>query len=204
VVAPDAGALGERVRAYGGGWLLPSASDAADFANVLRRLFSPAGEAELARVQSVVAPADPARIPRLSDMTRSLDALYRRFGIPPGPVDASAAPAQRLLATNLDASLFRVELARMADERVQLEEGLARERERLERHERESREWIAKLESDLAQVQSQLSAENEQRRACEEQGELLRREVSRLQAALLKLPAFVRHYLLKPPRDGRA
>ena len=56
----------------------------------------------------------------------ALDALYRRFGIDPEtPADPTAAPAQQLLAANLDASLFRAELARLADERVQLEASIA-------------------------------------------------------------------------------
>jgi glycosyltransferase involved in cell wall biosynthesis len=205
VVVPDEGALGERVAAHGGGWRLPPRSDAGVFADLLRSLFTSARADEFARVQSAIAPTDRARIPRMADMTRSLDALYRRFGLDPGPVaDPSAAPAQALLAANLDASLFRVELARLADERVQLEDGLRAERERAEAYEREARAWISKIELDLGGVQAELTAENEQRRACEESRELLRREVSRLETALLRLPAIVRHYLLKPKRDGRA
>ena len=66
---------------HGGGWLLPRRLRCA------RGRHAPApppraarGRRELARVKSALAPPDPARIPTLDDMARSLDAFYRRFG----------------------------------------------------------------------------------------------------------------------------
>jgi glycosyltransferase involved in cell wall biosynthesis len=205
VLVPDEGALGERLRANGGGWLVPPRSGAEALAERLRSLLDDAAADEVARVQSAIAPDDAARIPRLADMTRSLDALYRRFGVEPGAaLDATAAPAQALLAANLDASLFRAELARLADERVQLEQGLEEERRRGAEYERESRAWIAKIEADLEEVQAQLAAQVAQRQACENAAFELRQEVSRLTAALDRLPGFVRRYLVRRPRDGQA
>ena len=203
VIVPDQGALAERVRAHGGGWILPAHANAAAYAQLLRRLSGAA--TEVAQVQSCIAPDDAARIPGLAAMTRSLDALYRRFGIDPQtPADTTAAPAQQLLAANLDASLFRAELARLADERVQLEASIAEVSARAAQYERESRAWIAKVEADLAQVQSQLASEVEQRRACEQSRFELDQEHARLREAFGRLPRFVQDYLLKPASDGRA
>jgi hypothetical protein len=205
VIVPDQGALGERLKAHGGGWLVPAQAGAASYSELLRRLLSPDADAEVARVQSVIAPHDAARIPGLAAMTRSLDALYRRFGIDPqGAFDPAAAPAQALLATNLDASLFRAELARLADERVQLEAGIAQVSDRAAQYEQESRAWIAKIEADLAHVQSQLATEAEQRQACEQSRFELGQEHARLREAFSRLPRFVQDYLLKPASDGRA
>jgi hypothetical protein len=205
VVVPDQGALAERVRSRGGGWILPAHAGAATYAELLRKLLATDADGEIARVQSAIAPDDAARIPGLAAMTRSLDALYRRFGIDPeSPPDPTAAPAQALLAANLDASLFRAELARLADERVQLEASIAEVSSRAMRYESESRTWIAKLEADLAQVQAQLAAEFEQRRASEQAHFELGQQHARLREAFDRLPRFVQDYLLKPASDGRA
>jgi len=205
VIVPDQGALAERVRSHGGGWIVPAQASAATCAELLRRLLSPDADGEVAQVQSAIAPDDAARIPGLAAMTRSLDALYRRFGIDPqGAMDPAAAPAQALLAANLDASLFRAELARLAEERVQLEASIAEVGARAAQYERESRAWIAKVEGDVVQVQSQLAAEVEQRRACEQAHFELGQEHARLKEAFARLPRFVQDYLLKPSADGRA
>jgi glycosyltransferase involved in cell wall biosynthesis len=205
VIVPDQGALAERVKARGGGWIVPAQAGAATYAELIRKLLAPDADAEIARVQSLIAPDDAARIPGLAAMTRSLDALYRRFGIDPeSPPDPTAAPARALLATNLDASLFRAELARLADERVQLEASIAEVSSRAARHDDESRAWIAKLEADLAQVQAKLAAEFEQRQALEQARAELAQEHARLRAAFDRLPRFVQDHLLKRASDGRA
>ena len=199
IVPPD-GALGERVRNHGGGWLLPEGFAAREVAETLRRILAPAGAAELARVKSALLPADPGRVPPLDAMTRSLDALYARFGLDAGAqVDTQSAPAQELIARNLDGTLFRQELARVADELAQVKAGLAREREGAERFAREAREWITKLERDVAELQASLEAEvNERRRLGEENARLSIHE-----QALALLPRIIRSRLLKKVIDGR-
>jgi hypothetical protein len=115
VLSTPEGALGERVARHGGGWLLPPDFDGATVARRLVELV--AQEAELARVKSLLARPDAGRIPPLDEMARSLDALYDRFGIDAGdPGSSDAASIERLVAANLDGSLFRPELARLADE----------------------------------------------------------------------------------------
>ena len=184
VLVPPDGALGERVSRHGGGWLLPVGFDAAAIELSMRRLLADA--AELARVKSRLALADDARVPTLDAMTRSLDALYARYGLSPGPVDAESAQVQELLATNLDATLFRAELARVADE--------------LARTQTEARGWIAKLEADIASLQATLTAEVEERRALGQEN---------VQLAIHKqafdlLPGIIRKMLLKKILDARS
>lgn len=200
-LVPAEGALGERVADHGGGWTVGARAGAPEIARALRRILSPAGETELARVKSQLSRADPLRVPPLESMTRSLDALYARFGIDAGPpLDAGSAQVQRLLATSLDGALFRQELVRLADEVVQLHAGLEAERASAARFETESRAWIAKLEGDIAALQANLAREVESRRSFAQENEQLRDH----RAALELLPGLLRRLLLKKIRDARS
>ncbi len=199
VLAPPEGALGERVRAHGGGWLLPPGAGAEHIAAAIVEKLDRANAAELARVESLLGRRDPARVPRLDDMARSLDALYARFAIDPHAPDAEAPAVQSLLAKNLDGSLFREEVARLADELVQLREGLEAERVKAREYEAESRGWIAKLEADVAALDAELAREVEARRRFDEENRQLRDN----KAALDLLPAILRRYLLRKARRAR-
>jgi glycosyltransferase involved in cell wall biosynthesis len=162
VLAAARGALGERVSRHGGGWLLPADFDAPAVAKRLRELLSEGAAGELARVRSQLSRPDPARVPSLEAMARSIEALYARFGIDADdPGTSSSAAIERLLATNLDGSLFRPELARAADELAQAlrsNEELVATVERARAFEAHSREWIAKLERDIEALQSRRRA----------------------------------------------
>jgi hypothetical protein len=200
VLVPPEGALAERVRRHGGGWLLPEGAGADAIAAELRRRLDPANEEALARVESDLARADDARVPRLDTMARSLDALYARFAIDPAlPVDAQAPNVQALLAKNLDGALFREEVARLADELVQLRDGLEAERAKAREFATEARAWIAKLEEDIARINAELAKEVEARRRFAEENAQLRDS----RAALELLPALLRRLLLKKVRDAR-
>jgi glycosyltransferase involved in cell wall biosynthesis len=215
-IVPSAGALGERVARHGGGWLLPEGFDAARVASLLRTLFSDAGAAELARVESQVHANDPERIPTLDAMSRSLEALYQRFGVDTGPLDPQSQPAQRLLATSLDGSLFRAEMIRFADEIAQLRQGLAYERGEYARVAAGMKEWIAKLEADIAALGAQVAREVaerheandalfEQRNENQRSREALRQCEQALQEAraqIERLPRFVQRWLRRSTRDG--
>ena len=204
LVAPD-GALAERVTAHDGGWLLPQHFSARDIAAQLRRLLSGDGAAELARVNSRLALPDPGRVPSLDAMTRSLDALYARFGIAPaGNVDVDSASVQSLLAKNLDGSLFRQELVRLADEMAQmkaaLEATLEFERRQAREFKDESGRWIEKLQGDIASVQADIAREVDARRA-------LAQEIVQLKIhkeAFDLLPEIVRKLLLKKILNARS
>lgn len=185
LVAPE-GALAERVSRHGGGWLLPAGFDAGGVACAVKRLLSEEGARDLAQVKSRLALPDAARVPTLDAMTRALDALYDRFGISPGPVDAQSAQVQHLLATHLDGALFRAELVRVADE--------------LARTQIEARAWIAKLEADIAGLQATLTAEVEERRAVGQENVQLRIH----KQAFELLPGIIRKLLLKKIVDARS
>jgi len=201
LAAPE-GALGERVSRHGGGWLLPAEFDAPAVAKRLREVFSESGAGELARVKSQLSRPDPGRVPSLEAMARSLDALYARFGIDvEDPAASSSAAIERLLAVSLDGSLFRPELARAADELAQAlraNEELVATIESARAFEAGSREWIAKLERDIAALKAEVEREVGERR-------VLGEEVVRLREcreALELLPALVRRLLLKKIRDA--
>lgn len=199
-LVPPEGALAERVARHGGGWLLPKGFTARDVANAVLAILSPAGDADRDRVKSMLSRPDPGRVPPLDAMTRSLDALYARHGIEAaGPVDTQSAPAQALLARSLDGALFRQELARVADEVAQLKAGLESERAAAERNAGEAREWIAKLEGDIATLQADIAREvGERRRLGEENAQLAIHK-----AALDLLPRPIRGWLLRKILDAR-
>jgi glycosyltransferase involved in cell wall biosynthesis len=199
-LVPGAGALGERVRRHGGGWILPDGAGPAAIAAALTEHLGAQGADELARVESDLSRTDDARVPRLDTMTRSLDALYARFGIDAdAPLDVDAAEVQALLAKNLDGALFREELARVADELAQLHAGIAAEREQAARFATEARGWIAKLEADVAKVQADLAREHEALGTLAEENGKMRPG----HEAFALLPRLVRSYLLKKIRDAR-
>ena len=192
VLVPPEGALGERVRRHGGGWILPPGAGAAGIAAALRERLDPAHAAELAQVESDLAREDD-RVPRLDAMARSLDALYARFAIDPAPpVDVETPAIQALLAKNLDGALFREEVARLADEVAQLRRSIETEREN-------AKTWIAKLEGDVAALQAELAREVDARRAFAEEN----RQMRESKEALELLPSLLRRILLRKVRDAR-
>ena len=200
VLVPREGALGERVARHGGGWFLPAGFGAAEVAAELRRVFSPAGAGELARVESRLSTPDPGRVPSLEEMTRSLDALYERFGIDPAAPATGVPALSSLLAKNLDGALFRQELVRLADEFVQLRTALEHERGEAAKFKAEATQWIDKLEADIKIVQAELAREVETRRA---QGQ----EIVQLQIhkdAFDLLPEVIRRMLLKKILNARS
>lgn len=198
VLVPSVGALGERVARHGGGWLLADDFNARSVAAELRSLVGGARDAERARVQSELARPDPSRVPLLDTMTRSLDALYSRFGIAPdGTGDESAI--ERLLAANLDGVEFRKELVRLAEDLAQTQSALEDTRTKADAFEKEARAWVAKLEGDVQALQADITAKVEDVRR---QGQ----EIVQLQIhkdAFDLLPEILRKLLLKKILNAR-
>jgi len=200
VLAAPRGALAERIAAHGGGWLLPEAFDAGLVAREIRALAGGDREDDRARVQLRLAQPDPARIPPLAAMTRSLDAFYARFGIDPGaPETAGDAGLESLVAKNLDARLFRVELVRLCDELAQTLAALEDTKQRAQAFETEARGWIGKLEADVRAVQEALRHATEARDELAREADLLRLN----QEALERLPSPLRRLLLKLAFNAR-
>ena len=201
VLAAPFGALGERISRHGGGWLLPPDFDAATISARLRELFSTSGAAERARVESQLSHDDPDRVPPLASMARSLAALYDRFGLDARqPTEGDPAALEKLVATNLDGSLFRAELARLADEYGQEARAHAATNAAARKFEEQTREWIAKLDRDIAALNADLEREvAERRRLGEENAQLAIHK-----AAFDLLPGVLRKILLKKILDARS
>jgi glycosyltransferase involved in cell wall biosynthesis len=193
VVVPDEGALGERVAKSGGGWRLPPRYGAAEAADFLRMLFSSDRAAERVRVKSGIDARDPVRIPSLAAMSKEIDALYQRFGLPDvsNGRDANAAQdaLEPLLAANLDGFAFRKELIRLASEIAELKTALAQaspSTAKLEREIAEAQSWVRKLERDIDALKADGKRQFEENRRLADD-----------KAAFDQLPLLVRKFLLK-------
>ncbi len=189
VIVPDQGALAERLENDGGGWLLPAGFDGDEAAALLVWLSSAEGAAEHARVKSRIAPGDARRIPTLEAMSRDVDALYARFGLPPpDSVDPGAASdaLTPLLATNLDGFVFRKELVKLTNELGETTTRVAEARQWSEKLERDATAWAAKLETDITELKREIERLGAQNRVLAEHS-----------AALDLLPQGIRKYLLR-------
>ncbi|HZI83116.1 MAG TPA: glycosyltransferase family 4 protein [Casimicrobiaceae bacterium] len=193
VIVPEDGALFERVATHGGGWLLTSPFSVKQAAALLRRLLAPEGAPERGRVKSHIDRRDAARIPTLAAMARDIDALYRRFGLPPPSADAAPSAGddalRSLLAANLNGFVFRKELSALAEEASLL--GTALE---------EAKPWVAKLERDVREAQAWARKLEHDIDVLKAEGESLFKQNRRLlddKAAFDQLPPIVRKLLLK-------
>ncbi len=115
-----------------------------------------------------------------------------------------SADVRDLIAKNLDGSLFRQELVRLADEMAQmkaaLEATLEFERRQARDFKDESSRWIEKLQADIAAVQVEIAREVDARRALGQ--ELVQLRIHK--DAFDLLPQFVRKFLLKKILNARS
>jgi len=200
VLAASGGAIAERIRSHGGGWLVPDPADAESITREIVSLVGGDRDADRARVQSELDEPDEARVPTVLAMTRSLEALYARYGIDPAAkADTDPRALEALVAKSLDGNLFRAELARLCDEMAQTLAALEATKERAAAFESEARGWIAKLEADVAAVQADLRAANEARDGLAKEADILRLN----KEALGRLPSPIRRLLLKLAFDAR-
>lgn len=194
VLAAPRGAIGERVRRHGGGWLLTEPFGGAEVARELRRLLSPDAAGEFARVKSLLSQPDPARVPTLDEMAASLEAYYRRYGRDAAPTaNADPAALQELLATSLDSSLFRKDLAALANMSHDVNA-------RLHQFEAEARPWIEHLEGDVAALKEDIRSVTAQR-------DQLAAELDEIRAAdalVMRLPPWLRLKLANLVRRARS
>lgn len=194
VLAAPSGALGERLRAHGGGWLLPEGFGPREVAEAIARHLSAEEAQEVQRVRSRLAQPDPGRNPPLDAMARTLEALYRRFALDPSSADPQDTEAlAALAAANLDGTLFRQELVRLADEYAQAQEALRDTRAEAAAFEAKAHAWQAKLERDVAELQAAVQARLEERGQLNDRVEAL----EAVRAAFDLLPAIVRRLLLR-------
>ncbi|MDQ6619580.1 MAG: glycosyltransferase [Pseudomonadota bacterium] len=224
VVVPDEGALGERVRAQGGGWLLPSGFTAQEASRLLLQLLSTGRRTEWARVKSAIVPS-PERVPDLADMAQAIGAVYARFGLtratPQEPADLQSLA--HLLAVNINGSLFRQELvhlcatldnsevARLTAEREAAAQSARASAtsawaEKLQADLDETRAWIAKVEADVAVLNEELARRDTTIGELQRTTETLRQDNQRLaleEAAFHQLPQLAQRLLRWKLRHGR-
>lgn len=89
-LVPDVGALGSRMRAVGGGWLLADPESPVVASRRIGELLAPGGAGELSAARQRLAAA-PAAVPSLSDMRAAMDDVYRAQSIPRNACDPDAA-----------------------------------------------------------------------------------------------------------------
>jgi hypothetical protein len=155
VLAPAGGALGERVRRAGAGWLLDDPLDAGAAAAALARLLGPDGASALAAAREKLA--SPAScVPALAAMRAAVEREYRAHGTPAGgDTDGGWVRLRTLLRPRLLCS---------ADDCA-----LDAEWPALVREEQTLRDWNGKLAGDVAaleaaarQAQAELPARSRQ------------------------------------------
>jgi len=125
-------------------------------------------------------------------MAESLDAYYRRYAPAGAQPAADPAAIDALLAPSLDSSLFRAELAHLAD----LCDSSGSDSKRVREWETEARRWIEKLEGDVSTLQEELRREFDERQR-------LARELAAAQAVAgvaNRLPEFVKRILARLSR----
>jgi septal ring factor EnvC (AmiA/AmiB activator) len=140
-------------------------------------------------------PGDARRVPTLEAMSRDVDALYARFGLPPpdtaDPAAANDALAP-LFAANLDGFAFRKELVKLTGELGEASARLAESQQWSEQLERNAKAWAAKLEADITELKREIARLGEENRVLAEQ-----------KAALNLLPQRIQTYLLRVIRRAR-
>lgn len=143
VLVPDFGALGERVRACGGGSLL---SDADDADALIAQLQGLRDGVQLARWRHQIEAGRARMVPTVTQMLEAMADCQAPFGVdaPRAAMAASAALSrlQPWLRTQLDDTAFRHENIRLARDYAQV------------------RGWAEKLESDLARLGADARAQS--------------------------------------------
>ncbi len=140
VLVPDAGALGERVRAHGGGALLghPDQPEA-----VMATLDALADGRQLGEWRRQIAANRARMVPTLTAMEMAMNPIYDPQAEDPSPPLAQSdaiAHLQPYLRTQLDDVVFRHENIRLARDYAQV------------------RDWAEKLDADVLRLQQDLTA----------------------------------------------
>ncbi len=138
VLVPDVGALGERVRAFGGGGLMPQPDDCTAVHAQLAQLAGDGGEM-LARWRVEIADHRNVMVPAIDSMVDAMARIHERIPATTAEVATSAVDRlQWFLRTQLDDTVFRHENIRLARDYAQV------------------RAWADKLEVDVARLDHDL------------------------------------------------
>lgn len=141
VLGPDIGAIGERVRAHGGGTLYDPAASAADVALALSRQLAQ-GEGGKANVEAAVKSLSP-----VATMVESMNAIYAAVAAAASPPDLETLKASAL--KHLDSRFFRRELLRLQGDLAaagEQRDNALRELHSLAENHRQRGDWIEHLQ----------------------------------------------------------
>lgn len=175
VVAPDSGAIGERVRTYGGGTLYHPNAAPEDVARDLSRALS---EPPVSVVRAVRGLAS------ISTMVHSMSNIYSGIAVPESAPDPDAL--RRSAAIHLDSRFFRRELLRMQGDLVATTEqrdNVLKELHSLAENFRERGEWIERLQQDQESLRQGWDSVRQQLR------QQLQQQASEMQASIAQLEA---------------
>ena len=165
VVGPDWGAIGERVREHGGGWLYDPDAPPAEVARMVER------QCEIADAGGIDVEHAAASLISIATMVETMNKIYAEVAAPPEPPDLDAL---RLAASaHLDSRFFRKELLRLQGDLAaagEQRDNALKELGMLAANFEKRGVWIDQLQRDQDTV----------RQACED----LRRERAQLQQAL--------------------
>lgn len=199
VLVPDCGALGERVRADGGG---APVADMDDVDALMRRLVGLRDSGECAAWRQEIRVRRAAMVPSKQDMVAAMERHYAALS-PAGPVPAEEAAArlQPWLRAQLDEVVFRHENIRLARDYAQVRawadkqaadvarlrgdlELLAEVRARLDSALQQRDSDLASLRARNAEVESMAAALSARNHAVEADAATLQQQVAALDAAL--------------------
>ena len=173
-LVPAGGALGDRVRTTGAGWLLDDPLDAIAAATEIERLLSSAGGAEVAAASARIA--RPGAVPDVAAMRAAVGQVYRALAAASvGDADAGW--------TQLRASL-RPQLLSSIDDCA-----LDAELPALVREERTLRDWGGKLAGDVAMLDASAHEIQSALQDCVERSDRLETDVQLLKARNEKVEA---------------
>lgn len=185
VVGPDWGAIGERVRAHGGGSLYDPDAPATDVALAITRQLAQAEEEDRGRVDDGVA-----SLVSVATMVQAMNKIYAAVEAAPKAPDLEAL--KRVASNHLDSRFFRRELLRLQGDLAAAEkqrDNALQELQTLAGNFDKRGQWIDHLQQaqdDLQQAVGQLRSDVGNLQAS---GEGLRQENAQLQARLESLQA---------------
>lgn len=177
VVAPDSGAIGERVRAHGGGSLYdPDASANAVASAISRQLHQP--DPRFSNVEEAVH-----SLSSVATMVNSMSKIYAEIAAPGSAPDLDAL--RRSAANHLDSRFFRRELLRLQGDLSaagEQRDNALRELQSLAENFRKRGDWIDQLQRTGEGLQQEC-------RNLQESAAALRQELERLQSLPAALEA---------------
>lgn len=172
VVGPDSGAIGERVRAHGGGSLYDPDASAEDVARLIAR--------QLDQSESVRANVEGAAqsLTSIASMVESMNNIYSPIAAPASPPDLDAL--KRSASKHLDSRFFRQELLRLQGDLAaagEQRDSALRELHSLAENFRKRGDWIDHLQQAHDSLQQECWN-------LQKSGEDMRQELEQLQLRL--------------------